>query len=67
MNMPIILQDSTISGHSTSGKEIFRFMLTNVFLINWLFGGGARQVGDVVEQVGGVFRPNAEATASRAH
>lgn len=36
-------------------------------LIKWLFGGGARQVGDVVEQVGGVFRPNAEATASRAH
>ena len=36
-------------------------------LINWLFGGDARQVGDVVEQVGGVFRPNAEATASRAH
>ena len=36
-------------------------------LINWLFGGGARQVGDVVEQVGGVFRPNAEAAAQRLH
>ncbi|MEM7295815.1 MAG: 3TM-type holin [Pseudomonadota bacterium] len=36
-------------------------------LLKWLFGGGARQVGSVVEQVGGVFRPNAEAAAARAH
>lgn len=36
-------------------------------LINWLFGGGARQFGNVVEQVGGVFRPNAEASAERSH
>ena len=36
-------------------------------LLRWLFGGGAREVGNVVEQVGGVFRPNAEASAARAH
>lgn len=35
--------------------------------MNWLFGGGVRQVGHVVEQVGGVFRPNAEADAKREH
>jgi len=36
-------------------------------LMRWLFGGGAKQVGNVVEQVGGVFRPNAEANAARTH
>ncbi|QAX31321.1 3TM-type holin [Leisingera sp. NJS204] len=36
-------------------------------LIQWLFGGGAKQIGGVIEQVGGVFRPNAEASAARAH
>lgn len=36
-----------------------------VGLFKWLFGGGVKQVGNVVEQVGGVFRPNAEKSAVR--
>ena len=35
--------------------------------LNFLFGGGAKQIGTVVEQVGGVFQPNAERNAARAH
>ncbi|MBQ4825526.1 hypothetical protein J4729_13340 [Leisingera sp. HS039] len=36
-------------------------------LIKWLIGGGAEQIGATVERVGGFFRPNAEASAARAH
>lgn len=36
-------------------------------LRNWIWGGGAGQVGDAIERVGGVFKPNAEASAVRAH
>ena len=34
-------------------------------LKKWLFGGGVKQVGNIVEQVGGVFRPNAEKSEVR--
>ncbi len=36
-------------------------------LRQWIFGKGISSVGNVVEQVGGVFRPNAEASDAREH
>ena len=36
-------------------------------LMSWLFGGGAKQTADAVEQVAEVFRPNAEASDFRSH
>lgn len=35
-------------------------------LMSWLVGGGARAVGNTVEQVHDTFRPNAEKSAQRA-
>lgn len=36
-------------------------------LMQWLFGGGVNHVGRAVQQVGGVFKPNAEAADMRNH
>ena len=35
-------------------------------LMSFLFGGGLREVGDTAERIGGIFTPNAEASAQRA-
>lgn len=35
-------------------------------IMSFLSGGGLREVGDTAEQIGGIFTPNAEASAQRA-